>query len=77
MCVFQFDTGKGRSEVTQNAQFILKGIIGIHNKTIFGHIKTESNMSVSIYAEKKFILDLLGTLFVPRQRYVPLSNVCN
>ncbi len=25
MCVFHFDTRKGRSEVTQNAQFILKG----------------------------------------------------
>ena len=26
VCVFQFDTGKGTSEVTQNAQFILKGL---------------------------------------------------
>ncbi len=27
MCVFHFDTGKGTSEGTQNAQFILKGLM--------------------------------------------------
>ena len=30
VCVFQFDSGKG-SEVTQNAQFILKGLVTIQN----------------------------------------------
>ena len=29
MCVFHFDTGKGMSQVTQNTQFILKGLIKI------------------------------------------------